>query len=230
MPYCVNCGNEVGTQESFCANCGEALSDADSPTQDSTDDATTGQSTDTTTGQSTDTTATPSTEKSKSGVVGVTLIEGEDIIYDVSLPYLGKLVFNIVFGVIFFLFNFTVFPIFEGIPLIIFIVFYIVAAVWDTLRAYTTRYIVTDNRVIIRKGVFNRATKETRYEDVRSITTYSRILERLFGKGSLVLETGGAGSGGITDSLLPGSGVRIQNVGNYNEIADTIRRYIDTKK
>lgn len=75
-----------------------------------------------------------------------------------------------------------------------------------------SRYVVTDQRVIKRVGLLSKSTGETRISDIRSLTTNTGILEGLIGKGSVQIDSTGAGGH-----------LGIEGVGNYEQLANTIR-------
>lgn len=75
-----------------------------------------------------------------------------------------------------------------------------------------SRYIVTNQRVKKSVGILRRSTGETRIADIRGLTTEQSILERLVGKGSVLIDSGAAAGR-----------LGIKGVANHEELATTIR-------
>jgi len=75
-----------------------------------------------------------------------------------------------------------------------------------------TRYIVTNQRVIKKKGILSSSSTEYRIDDIRQLQTGSSWMEGLVGKGNIRFSTGAGGStigfGGVPD---------------YKSVANTIR-------
>jgi hypothetical protein len=72
------------------------------------------------------------------------------------------------------------------------------------------RYIVTDERVIRKRGRLGSTTNEFRLADVARLETGRSFGERIFGSGTIILDTG-------VDEL------RMKAVPNHTEVAATIR-------
>lgn len=75
-----------------------------------------------------------------------------------------------------------------------------------------SRYIVTNQRVVKNVGLLRSSTGETRIKDIRSLATNQGLLERLFGKGSIQIDSTGA------DGRLSIKGVK-----DYEHLANVIR-------
>lgn len=75
-----------------------------------------------------------------------------------------------------------------------------------------SRYIVTNQRVKKSVGILRRSTGETRIADIRGLTTEQGILERLVGKGSVLIDSGAAAGR-----------LGIKGVADHEELATTIR-------
>lgn len=75
-----------------------------------------------------------------------------------------------------------------------------------------SRYIVTNQRVKKRVGLARKTTGETRIAKIRGLSTEQGLLERLVGKGSVLIDSGAA-SGKLG----------INGVSDYDQLANTIR-------
>lgn len=75
-----------------------------------------------------------------------------------------------------------------------------------------SRYIVTNQRVKKRVGLARKSTGETRIAKIRGLSTDQGLFERLFGKGSVSIDSGAA-SGRLG----------IKGVPNHDDLANTIR-------
>lgn len=75
-----------------------------------------------------------------------------------------------------------------------------------------SRYIVTNQRVKKSVGILRRSTGETRIADIRGLTTEQGLLERLVGKGSVLIDSGAAAGR-----------LGIKGVANHEALATTIR-------
>ncbi|WP_205698669.1 PH domain-containing protein [Conexibacter sp. SYSU D00693] len=59
------------------------------------------------------------------------------------------------------------------------------------LKRAATRYVITTERLHIRRGILSRATQETRIERVQNVNTQQSILERLLQVGTVDFDTAG---------------------------------------
>ena len=75
-----------------------------------------------------------------------------------------------------------------------------------------TRYIVTSQRVIKKKGILGSSSTEYRIDDIRQLQTGSSWMEGLVGKGNIRFSTGAGGST-----------IEFGGVPNYKSVANTIR-------
>lgn len=75
-----------------------------------------------------------------------------------------------------------------------------------------SRYIVTNQRVKKRVGLARRTTGETRIADIRGLSTKQGLLERVVGKGSVLIDSGAAAGK-----------LRIRGVADHDGLANTIR-------
>jgi uncharacterized membrane protein YdbT with pleckstrin-like domain len=55
----------------------------------------------------------------------------------------------------------------------------------------TTRYVVTDRRVLMRSGVFSRSGRDVPLTRINDVSFSRTVVERLFGSGTLVIESAG---------------------------------------
>lgn len=82
-----------------------------------------------------------------------------------------------------------------------FVLKYVVLAVaailliWWSIRPFlfwlTTRYVVTDRRVLMRNGVLSRTGRDVPLTRVNDVSFKRSIVERMFGSGTLVIESAG---------------------------------------
>lgn len=95
------------------------------------------------------------------------------------------------------------------------LVFLVLAGILFSYVRYSrkrSRYIVTNQRVKKSVGILRRTTGETRIADIRGLTTEQSILERLVGKGSILIDSGTAAGR-----------LGIKGVPEHEELARTIR-------
>jgi uncharacterized membrane protein YdbT with pleckstrin-like domain len=71
----------------------------------------------------------------------------------------------------------------------------LVVLIWWSLRPFlfwlTTRYVVTDRRVLMRNGVLSRTGRDVPLTRVNDVSFSRTVIERLFGSGTLVIESAG---------------------------------------
>jgi uncharacterized membrane protein YdbT with pleckstrin-like domain len=71
----------------------------------------------------------------------------------------------------------------------------LVILIWWSLRPFlfwlTTRYVVTDRRVLMRNGVLARKGRDVPLTRVNDVSFERTVIERLFGSGTLVIESAG---------------------------------------
>ena len=80
----------------------------------------------------------------------------------------------------------------------------------------TMEFQIFDNEVVVRKGVVNKTEKHVPYRTVTNISTRYGIFDRLFGIGTVEIET--AGKSGQT----PGPEEKIEGITNYVQMRDSI--------
>jgi uncharacterized membrane protein YdbT with pleckstrin-like domain len=79
------------------------------------------------------------------------------------------------------------------------------------LSRMQSRYIVTDERVKMKKGLLSKTAREYRIPDLQSITTSQSIFERLLGHGSVEFRT------------ADNTSVVWHGVPDYKDVSNTIR-------
>jgi uncharacterized membrane protein YdbT with pleckstrin-like domain len=71
----------------------------------------------------------------------------------------------------------------------------VVILLWWSVRPFlfwlTTRYVVTDRRVLMRNGVLSRTGRDVPLTRVNDVSFSRSIVERLFGSGTLTIESAG---------------------------------------
>lgn len=83
-------------------------------------------------------------------------------------------------------------------------------APWAWWRRRGVRYEILDDRVVRHTGRLSSATEEIQLADVSRIETRQSIGDRLFGTGSIVVDTG-------VDRLV------LSSIPNHDRVAETIR-------
>jgi uncharacterized membrane protein YdbT with pleckstrin-like domain len=79
-----------------------------------------------------------------------------------------------------------------------------VILLWWSLRPFllwlTTRYVVTDRRVLMRNGVLSRTGRDVPMTRINDVSFNRTILERMLGSGTLIIESAGErGQVSLTD-------------------------------
>ncbi|MFW5918651.1 MAG: PH domain-containing protein [Halanaeroarchaeum sp.] len=80
------------------------------------------------------------------------------------------------------------------------------------LARKSSRYIVTNQRVKKNVGLIRNSSGETRLNDIRSLSTSQGLIERIFGKGAVQIDSTGAGGT-----------LSIRGVSDHEELANIIR-------
>jgi uncharacterized membrane protein YdbT with pleckstrin-like domain len=80
----------------------------------------------------------------------------------------------------------------------------VVVLLWWSLRPFlfwlTTRYVVTDRRVLMRNGVLSRTGRDVPLTRVNDVSFIRTVVERMFGSGTLIIESAGErGQVSLTD-------------------------------
>lgn len=81
-----------------------------------------------------------------------------------------------------------------------------------------TRYVVTDRRMMIVRGISSKSTNEAWMQDIRGLQTGASLIERLLGHGHIVVSAQIAPTG-----LSRFRGMRFGGIGNYEEVAQKVR-------
>ena len=64
-------------------------------------------------------------------------------------------------------------------------------SLWPFLQWLTTRYVLTNRRVVIRSGVFSRSGRDIPLTRVNDVSFHRSFVERIFGSGTLMIESAG---------------------------------------
>lgn len=148
---------------------------------------------------------------SEESIRGITLLEDEQVLKNVLPSWINWTILLVPSGLITLL----------GLIVLISgdfggaVIFFILAGLLYAYVRYArkrSRYIVTNQRVKKSVGILRRTTGETRIADIRGLTTEQGILERLVGKGSVLIDSGAAAGR-----------LGIKGVANHEELATTIR-------
>jgi uncharacterized membrane protein YdbT with pleckstrin-like domain len=59
------------------------------------------------------------------------------------------------------------------------------------LRWFTTRYILTNRRFVLREGILSRSGRDIPLARVNDVSFHHNLIQRIFGTGTLVVESGG---------------------------------------
>lgn len=93
-------------------------------------------------------------------------------------------------------------------------------AIWRWLVTRNTVYTLTDQRLSVRRGVFNRVTEDLELYRVRDTRLEQNLFERLFGLGEVVLFT--------TDTSTPE--VHMHYIRGAEALRETIRRLVEARR
>jgi membrane protein YdbS with pleckstrin-like domain len=77
---------------------------------------------------------------------------------------------------------------------VVLVVGILVAAVWAGIRYLkwtTTNFVVTDDRIIFRHGIFAKSGVQIPLERINNVNFHQRFIERMVGAGDLLIESGG---------------------------------------
>ena len=73
------------------------------------------------------------------------------------------------------------------------VVIFVVVIVWLVIRPWllwlTSTYTITNRRIITRKGILNKTGHDFPLRSINNVNTESSLLDRMFGCGTLILET-----------------------------------------
>ena len=91
-----------------------------------------------------------------------------------------------------------------GLPyyqwLLISLILVICVVVYDALRRYSTFYLVTDQRLRVRKGILSRHEQSARFERVQNVELSQSFMDRLLKVGAVEFDTAGSDHATFTES------------------------------
>ncbi|MBN1808077.1 MAG: PH domain-containing protein [Planctomycetes bacterium] len=93
---------------------------------------------------------------------------------------------------------------------------------WQALDTASRRHVLTDTSVIYRCGVLTRFEAEVLYSRIRSVRVKQGILQRMFGCGTVLLDTGGPASP-IAVSEEDRNALALRSIPDYGQVADFVR-------
>jgi uncharacterized membrane protein YdbT with pleckstrin-like domain len=79
-----------------------------------------------------------------------------------------------------------------GTGIVVFVVLAAIVLLIGYLRRFSTRYVISDERLWIKRGLLARRTQETRLARVQNVNTGQSVLERLLGVGTVDFDTAGS--------------------------------------
>lgn len=85
------------------------------------------------------------------------------------------------------------------------------------LYVRSIKYSFSENEIIIERGIFNKVTKHIPFRTITHVSSKTSIFDRLFGIGSILIETAGK-----SGSLYAEPEGNIQGIKNFLEIRDLI--------
>ncbi|MEW6010803.1 MAG: PH domain-containing protein [Euryarchaeota archaeon] len=117
-----------------------------------------------------------------------------------------------------YLIEFVQIPLVQGVSIaILLIIFFLILwAVWDLISWKFTEYILTNQRIIIQKGMLNKKRSYIRYNKVQDVVIYQNLLERIFSSGDIEIF-----SGHENTSII------LENIPQPYHLEDKINRMID---
>lgn len=117
-----------------------------------------------------------------------------------------------------YLVNYIRLPLVEGVSffLLILILLLFLWVIWDLFSWRSTKYLLTDRRVMIKKGMIRKKTVYIHFNKVQDISISQSLLERLFQSGDIKIFGGHEN----TQMLL-------ENIPNPVEVDDMINRLIE---
>lgn len=71
------------------------------------------------------------------------------------------------------------------------VLFALVSFVVPFLRWFTTRYVLTNRRFLLRQGILSRSGRDIPLARVNDVSFEHNLVERIFGTGTLTVESGG---------------------------------------
>lgn len=85
----------------------------------------------------------------------------------------------------------------EGIGATIFLIAVVVTMGWALIQTILWKYTVTDRRIFVRHGLLSVTEETARLGRVQDITLRQSIFDRLFGVGTLSIDTAGTEGGAL---------------------------------
>jgi uncharacterized membrane protein YdbT with pleckstrin-like domain len=79
-----------------------------------------------------------------------------------------------------------------GLGIAVFVVLFAIAVLIGFLRRLATRYVISDERLWIQRGLLSRHTQETRLARLQNVNTDQGVLERLLRVGTVDFDTAGS--------------------------------------
>jgi uncharacterized membrane protein YdbT with pleckstrin-like domain len=97
---------------------------------------------------------------------------------------------------------------------IVFLVLEAIVVLIGYLRRFSTRYVISDERLWIKRGLLARRTQETRLARVQNVNTDQSVFERLLRVGTVDFDTAG--------SDAPEADFAFQGVSDPTKVAQTV--------
>ena len=127
------------------------------------------------------------------------LTEGEEIVFDLRPHWKVLVAPSLLALVIVFGGSFGIARVPEGsaqgavrlVALGVVLLLLVVFSVWPVLKWWTTHFVVTSHRVIMREGLLARSGRDIPMFRINDVTFTHTVVERLFGAGTLVVESAG---------------------------------------
>src|SRR5215211_485066 len=79
-----------------------------------------------------------------------------------------------------------------GLGVVVFIVLVAIVVLVGYLRRFSTRYVISDERLWIKRGLLARRTQETRIARVQNVNTDQSLLDRMLRVGTVDFDTAGS--------------------------------------
>ena len=86
--------------------------------------------------------------------------------------------------------------------LIVFVVIAVVVVAWTLLETIRWKYTITNRRVFVRHGLVSVNEQTARLERVQDVTLRQSLFDRMFGVGSLAIDTAGSEGGALEFKAL----------------------------
>jgi uncharacterized membrane protein YdbT with pleckstrin-like domain len=88
------------------------------------------------------------------------------------------------------------------VTLVVVVVVALVTVVWAFLETIRWKYTITNRRVFVRRGLVSINEQTARLERVQDITLHQTLFDRMFGVGSLLIDTAGSSGGALEFKAL----------------------------